>query len=448
MIAPRKYVHLLLIISHLILVACALIMIIKYDRTDWDRLIWIGSKILTLKKMIKENNNKIYPILDITENGTKIFYNQSYVSLLKHSGKECDKNYKQCGILDTLGNKMCIPKDDICPINDIIIGLSENHSLYSQKGYKIGFIENMTENHVLYYTNTAKDKQIVAKLKLTNETLRYIHEDNFIFDEDTYQDSLASYGGGGYSGGSYGGYGGGGGSGGGIGGGGGGFRRLKSNEKNDSIYGDETITKYIKERFEDEINIDKTFKNVSDNIFIGNYLGFQDISNLDKYSNLDLYDLYFTLFPNELSFSFSFVLLFFFIAPIGFSFQRFFHKDVPNEGFNPCEVLKAKLMIIIHYLIFLIGYLIYLIYAYNDIYKNKKPFELVDIKADPFIEDLLKEIQNRHLNKGFILAIISLYFISLVIFIIAWILSRIFTKRYLNLLEKVKSEPNEILIPQ
>ena len=94
MIAPRKYVHLLLIISHLILVVCALIMIIKYDRTDWDRLIWIGSKILTLKKMIKENNNKIYPILDITENGTKIFYNQSYVSLLKHSGKECDKNYK------------------------------------------------------------------------------------------------------------------------------------------------------------------------------------------------------------------------------------------------------------------------------------------------------------------------------------------------------------------
>jgi hypothetical protein len=77
-------------------------MIIKYDGAEWDRKIWMGSKLLTLKEMMKDNNNKMYPILEINNDGTKIVYNQSYESLLKHSGKECEENYKSCGILDTL----------------------------------------------------------------------------------------------------------------------------------------------------------------------------------------------------------------------------------------------------------------------------------------------------------------------------------------------------------
>lgn len=448
MIAPRKYVHSLLILSELILIACALIMIIKYDGAEWDRKIWIGSKLLTLKEMMKDNNNKMYPILEINNDGTKIVYNQSYESLLKHSGKECEENYKSCGILDTLGNKMCVPNEEPCPINDIVIGSASELKLYSDKGYKTGFLENMTEDQILFYTNETVQNQIVVKLNITNETLRYIHEGNLIFDNDTYDDYVAMYSGGGdgYSGSDWGGgwdSGGGDWGGGGIDSGGGGFRRLEDEEEEDSIYGSPSITKYIRERFNDEINIDKTFRNISDNLFAGNYLGFHDYSNYEKFSKLDLYDIYFTPFPNLTASVFSYFLIVGFIGLIIFSVTRFCHKDKPNEGFDPCAVLTGKLLIIIPYLIFYIGYFIYIVYEYCHIHKDIKQFELTEIKADPFLEDLLKEINGRHMNEELMLILIILFSSSMAIFLLAWVLSQIFTKRYLDLLNKTTNNTNE-----
>ena len=170
---------------------------------------------------------------------------------------------------------MCIPKEEPCPINDVVIGSASELKLYSDKGYKTGFLENMTEDQILFYTNETVQNQIVVKLNITNETLRYIHEGNLIFDNDTYDDYVAMYSGGGdgYSGSDWGGgwdSGGGDWGGGGIDSGGGGFRRLEDEEEEDSIYGSPSITKYIRERFNDEINIDKTFRNISDNLFAGN----------------------------------------------------------------------------------------------------------------------------------------------------------------------------------
>ena len=52
-------------------------MIAKYDRTDWDSKIWIGSKILTLKELIPMNNIQIYPIVDIHLNGTMVKYKEN-----------------------------------------------------------------------------------------------------------------------------------------------------------------------------------------------------------------------------------------------------------------------------------------------------------------------------------------------------------------------------------
>ena len=89
MIAPRKYVHLLLMISKLILIGAAVTMIIIYDRTDWDRKIWIGSKILTLENITKIYNKETYPYTSVNtdgENDLIDYYNKSYESLLQHSG--------------------------------------------------------------------------------------------------------------------------------------------------------------------------------------------------------------------------------------------------------------------------------------------------------------------------------------------------------------------------
>ncbi len=118
---------------------------------------------------------------------------------------------------------------------------------------------------------------------------------------------------------------------------------------------------------------------------------------------------------------------------------RFCHKDVPNEGFNPSAVLCGKLEIIIPYLIFYIGYFVYIVYEYVNIYQRLKPFDLRDIKADPFIEEFLEDIESRHFSEITVIIIITLYSASMCTFLLAWILSQIFTKRYLDLLNKTKN---------
>ena len=115
--APRKIVHILLILSETIIIVCCLIMIIKYDRTDSEEQIWIASKILTLEKEMKKNNYELHPLLGISSDGELIEYYQNYESLLYHSNPNCEENYKKCGILDTYLNKMCIPIENEYPIN-------------------------------------------------------------------------------------------------------------------------------------------------------------------------------------------------------------------------------------------------------------------------------------------------------------------------------------------
>ena len=125
---------------------------------------------------------------------------------------------------------------------------------------------------------------------------RYISKENFIFDNDIYEESIdttPSTSSSGSSGRSYGGGGGGGGGGGfggggGIGSGGGGFRNLK--------YGSYEVDDYIKNKFMEVENIDKSFRLIYKNLYIGNYIGFKDYSTLKKYENYDLHNIFLNSF--------------------------------------------------------------------------------------------------------------------------------------------------------
>ena len=227
-----------------------------------------------------------------------------------------------------------------------------------------------------------------------------------------------------------------GGGGSGICGGGDGFRRLiEEREYKSFIYGDSDVEYYILSRFKDQINIDKTLRRISKNILAGCYLGFKDYNSMTKFFNMDLYNLYSFEFANTATFIFCIFSIVACSFLIIFSIRRFFHKDVPNEGFNKAAVLKAKLCIIIPYSAFYIGFFIYITLKYTEIYKRKGYSELIKIKADPFLEDVLKETYDKIPKESNIIAIIILYAISLCIFILAWILSHHFTKKYLSLLE-------------
>ena len=446
MIAPRKWVHLLLILSELMLIAAHIILVVmysKYTPPSWDEKIWMGSKIKTINKIMLENNNNIYPILEIRDNANKN-YNKNYKYLLEHSSKStCSENFKKCGILDSMGNIMCIPNEDECPINNLIIDSKDNNQTkyLLRSRFKVSHPSLLSSsNEALYSSNDATDKGIISKIVYSGKTQYYINKDNFVFDNktyDDYQDSLrsssSSYTSSGFKW-----------SSGGfrfpkiripkirIGGGFGGFRRLAGD---DATYGDSGVTKYIKEKFSESKNIDKTFRKISGKINAGYYLGFQDVDSMNKFSNKDFYNLYFDRYPNVCSFAFTIILFVAFFILIIFSLTRFCHKDVANEESNASGVICGKLLIIIPYSAFYIGFFIYITYKYTDIYKRKRYGELKDIKADPFLEDFLKEIYENIPKEVYTIGIIILYIASLCTFICAWILSHRYTKRYMDLLE-------------
>ena len=446
MVAPRKWVHLLLIISELLIITAHIILCVmygKYNSPTWNEKIWMGSKIKTVNKIVDENKNKIFPILEVRDN-SNTSYTKNYQYLLEHSSTSCGGNFKKCGILDSMGNIMCIPNEDQCPINDLVVTSRYNQNNLLSSNYKVCYPSMLNSNNeALYSTNGATDKGIISKIVYSGETQYYINKGNFVFDQsmyEKYKDSLKSsssyYSGGGWSwpssssspfpsggisiptir----------------IGGGGGGFRRLEE------TYGNSDVTAYIKQKFIESKNIDKTFRNISNNVSAGNYLGFKDVDSMNKFSNKDLYNIYnayINRYPNVCSFVFTIILFVAFIILIIFSLTRFCHKDVANEGFDGASVLCGKLAIIIPYSAFFIGFFIYFTYKYSQLYKRNGHSELINIKADPFLEDLLKEIYNQIPKEGYTISIIILYIISLCVFILAWILSHHFTKRYMNLLE-------------
>ena len=399
-------------VSQILIVISSIMMIVKYDRTtDCYRKIWIGSKIKTLKILIPKNNNEIYPIVDIHLNGTFVNYKENYESLLKHSYKNCEKkNYKKCGILDTLGNIMCIPEEDECPINDLVIDDRSKMEEYINKSYKVGYLNDISQNYYIYYRNDQIDKEIIAKIKASNETPRYIDEENLFFDNNTFLDYFSYPGS--YSDDDdydypdwdydydY-------------------YQRVNQNNSlrkldEQVIFGNDNVNIYIRNRFNDEINIDKTFRNISCNIFVGNYIGFNNSNNLNDYNNFELYDLYYIIFPNKASYIFCFIcsiLYFIFIVICVISM----FVDKPDD----LDPLLLPVSIFCYNLIFFIGFFSYILYEYINIYKDRRPFDLTKVKVDSFLEDLLKEIQGRHCEEKLILAIIILYSCSMGLLILS-----------------------------
>lgn len=115
-------INLLYIILLLLMIAILLSIVIKYY-TGFSEIeyVWFCSKILTMKKIIKDNKNEkiLYDIDD-----TYLYYidGSYYLDFLKNATKEgCPNNYKNCGLLDTYGNIFCLKQGVDCPMNEIIL---------------------------------------------------------------------------------------------------------------------------------------------------------------------------------------------------------------------------------------------------------------------------------------------------------------------------------------
>ena len=100
---------------------------------------------------------KFCPIIGKSYN----YYLENAVKL----NQNCSNDKKECGILDSLNQKLCLNLNEDCPINDIKID-NNNNIDNSDIKYKTVKLNN---GQFLHYTNQSTDKPILIKLKLSDD---------------------------------------------------------------------------------------------------------------------------------------------------------------------------------------------------------------------------------------------------------------------------------------
>lgn len=85
---------------------------------------------------------------------------------------ECNNGYKNCGVIDTLEQQLCLPENISCPINDIqIIDSYFDSSInsYKEKGYDFKESPSYLKDQVTFlYSNNQTNKSIIGKILLND----------------------------------------------------------------------------------------------------------------------------------------------------------------------------------------------------------------------------------------------------------------------------------------
>ena len=301
------------------------IIIIYYSSFSENEYIWFCSKILTIKQMVSDNNKFIKAFYGYNEEGKIMFLKKNYLEnlqLINRNG-ECIQNYRQCGILDTYGNKFCFPNNEECPINEIIIDSPSKQNEYLNNGYEYDIYEDTGD--YLYYKKGLNDKGIIAYRNISDSLPLYINENNFIFDIDAFEEIFGSTG---------------------------------EDSKNiiedisKGILIDESVDwagnlildslklekikkliKYINEKiYDDENNIDKNFIKIYHDKYVKSYLGFENEDSIKKFEEID-FNLYKKYFPTYTYVIISFICgaIFIFLLIINASIIIYLIK---NENIN------------------------------------------------------------------------------------------------------------------
>ena len=83
-------------------------------------------------------------------------------------GKDCQKNYKSCGIIDTLGRKFCVKEEEICPINKNSIEGNEDND-FGETYDNIPLRFNPKLDYLNNKSNNNSDEQILSIFKLNQK---------------------------------------------------------------------------------------------------------------------------------------------------------------------------------------------------------------------------------------------------------------------------------------
>ena len=286
------------------LISLIISFVVMANSVSKEEYVYYLSKIATMKNIVKINHySKIFD--HFNSDGELEGITTKYHRLLNLTTKDgCKKGYKKCGILDTIGNTLCIDQNFGCPINNLTVDLLGNKKNYMIEGMKEIYNENLIYNYKFYYSNTSLNGNNIVSLLFTDEEPKYITKNNFILDlaafKDIYNDNLNN----------------------------------NNNDKNDNgmqfaeniiniFVSDkilETLIKasftlfnliidsdndkekfkdYVEERLETEENdIDKYYINVGENAYIKNYIGFKSLKDINKYFDFD-YNIYKYNYPTR-----------------------------------------------------------------------------------------------------------------------------------------------------
>ena len=120
----------------------------------------IWTKIFKNYDKIEETQEKYFDVLYTKKFCAFAFDENDYIKNLNNEKKE-----KFCGLIDTIGNKYYVKKDEQCPINKIIIN-KENKNYEKFKN-----IELIRDEYYLYYSNEYLNTEDDNNFLLTNESL-------------------------------------------------------------------------------------------------------------------------------------------------------------------------------------------------------------------------------------------------------------------------------------
>jgi len=399
---------LLFMISELIILAVLITLIFHYyfifSKYEY---IWLNSKILTVNEIVqnKKNAQILYDFFD-----SYVFtLKYSYEDLLKHSTKDnCEENYKQCGILDTYGNKLCLNESLPCPINHILVDLKSKEIEYKNKGYSSLNVFNESSDLQFYYTNNKIDNPVIVDIIYSYSQPKYITYNNFILDEDAIKKAFNNY-----------------------------FDiEFEGDDDNDdendliggivgtvvefgiesgiSIYNEHKkmkdlnkLIEYIDKKINDDNNKDKYYINIYGNYYVKNYIGFENNEKMYDFLTTD-FSPYHTIFPNKLSIYFAITCLFVLVCIIIFDLVK-----LSEEDYSICSFVVK---VIIYGLIFF-GFFIYFLVVYFKVFQNEFFSNIKSIKSDDFITNFINELSSSLKNKVFILLYIILFSVSALLFI-------------------------------
>ena len=406
----------LVMLSDLIMLGIMFALAIVRIGTETDyEYIWYCSKILTVKNIIKLNHN------------SEIFYNFSsskdivglstnYKNLLKLITKDgCVENYKQCGILDTIGNKLCIDEIFDCPINEMVVDFKSKINNYLYLGYDFGELNNSTYNYLLYYSNNDINGNATTMLIKSYDEPKFITNDNLYIDTDALKEIFPTFK----------------------------IKEDNDNTENEAIMdiilklsnldilGDfgklysnlveentnkqiKSFLEYVQENYLDiNKNNDIYYRHIGDNFYAKNYIGFKNEDDLNTFMNFD-FNIYKRHYPNRLSAIFAICCICIYFPLICFN-GTFYSKYKEKESY----ILFVGLNNLFYNFIIVLGFLIYSCVIYCEVYKNNEMKVLLkSIQSDELINNFINEFISKFENTKFILIMIGLLASSLLLNIV------------------------------